>query len=314
VTVALLSGTVLLGAAVELAAQEKPKAAPPAPPPQKFFPTPEAAVDALIAAFKSNEDKALLDIFGHEHDKLVLVTDKIARGVALMELHDAAIEKRKLQKEGDNRRILILGKSEWPLPIPIVKEKPGWRFDTEVGEDEIINRRIGANELQAIANCRAYLDVQAEYARKDRDDDEVREYAQKLRSTKGKKDGLYWPADPDKGEELSPAGPLIAHAAAYLKVREEGPTPFKGYYYKVLTRQGSHSPGGKHDYIINGNMIAGFALLAWPADYDSSGIMTFVVSHQGKVYEKDLGEKTGEIAAAVNEYNPDKEWKPAQGG
>ena len=125
---------------------------------------------------------------------------------------------------------------------------------------------------------------------------------------------MYWQADPDKDEELSPAGPLIAHAAAYLKAREEGPIPFKGYYYKILTRQGSHPPGGKYDYVINGNMIAGFALLAWPADYGSSGIMTFVVSHQGQVYEKDLGDKTGVIAIAIDEYNPDKAWKLAEGG
>ncbi len=312
-TIALLSGMVLLGTAVEAAAQEQSKPASATPTEQKHFATPEAAVDALLAAFKGNDDNALLDIFGHDHDKLVVVTDKVARGEALMDLWEAAQEKKKLHKEGDNKRVLFLGNRDWPLPIPIVKEESGWRFDTEAGEEEIINRRIGENELNAIEVCRIYVRAQADYARQDHDGDEVLEYAQRIGSSPGNRDGLYWEIAPDSGDALSPFGPLLADASAFLEARKKAkkPIPYHGYYYKILTRQGEHPPGGQYDYGINGNMIAGFAMVAWPADYDSSGIMTFVVSHQGKVFEKDLGEKTSDIAGAMDTYNPDKTWTPA---
>jgi hypothetical protein len=283
----------------------------PGPEKQKFFATPEAAVDAMLAAFNNDDEGALLDIFGHEHEKLIVVTDKVARREALAGLYQAAREMMKLEQEGDTKRILIIGRQSWPFPIPLVKEPSGWRFDTAAGADEILNRRIGENELEAIANCRAYVAAQVEYASQDRDDDGVLEYAQKLASTEGKKDGLYWEADPERGEELSPVGPLVADADAYLEAsRKAGkPYPYHGYYYKLLTRQGSNAPGGKYDYVINGNMIAGFALVACPADYGSSGVMTFIVSHHGKVYEKDLGEKTQEIVKQMAEYDPDETWR-----
>lgn len=299
--------------ALMAAAQEPSGPAAAGPAKQMRFPTPEHAVDALLAAFKNNDEKALLDIFGHEHEKLVVVTDKVARGEALKELWQAAQEMRELRPEGDdeNTRILVLGKHDWPFPIPLVKEPSGWRFDTAAGEDEILNRRIGAGELGAIAVCHAYVDAQIEYASQDHDGDEVHEYAQQLGSSEGKRNGLYWEVDPTSGEELSPFGPLVAEASAFLAARKKAkaPIPYNGYYYKVLTRQGENPPGGEYDYIINGNMIAGFALLAYPADYGSSGVLTFVVSHQGKVFGKDLGPKTHEIAEALTEYDPDKTWR-----
>ena len=195
---------------------------------------------------------------------------------------------------------LIVGEEEWPFPILIVQEEEGWSFDTEDGIEEIVDRRIGRNELAAIAIARAYVDAQIEYARSDRDGDDVLEYAQRLASTPGERDGLYWEAESE--EDLSPFGPLMQGAERYLETKEPG-DPIKGYYFRILTRQGGNPPGGSHDYVINGNMIAGFALVAYPADYENSGVMTFVVSHRGKVHQKDLGE-----FSEMDEYDPDHTW------
>ncbi len=200
-------------------------------------------------------------------------------------------------KNGSNSRCLI----------PLVCENGAWRFDTEAGVEEITNRRIGENELQAIRLARAYVDAQVEYASEDRDGDEVLEYAQKLISTAGQKNGLYWQTSVE-ADGISPFGPLVAEVDEdYLAERKAG-EPFYGYYYKILARQGANPPGGRYDYVINDNMIAGFALIAWPADYGTSGIMTFLVSRQGKVLQKDLGEETAVLAAATQEYDPDSTW------
>jgi hypothetical protein len=195
----------------------------------------------------------------------------------------------------------------------MIKGADGWFFDTDAGAEEIINRRIGRNEFGAIGVCNAYVEAQVDYATTDRDGDEVREYAQRIISTHGKRDGLFWEVASDNEADLSPFGPALADAAAYLEAGKKARKriPFHGYYYKILTRQGPNPPGGKYDYVINGNMIAGFALVAWPADYGASGIMTFVVSHQGKVHEKDLGPKTHEIASAMDAYDPDDSWSEA---
>ena len=185
-------------------------------------------------------------------------------------------------------------------------------FDTEAGKDELLSRRIGKNELSTLQSVRAYVEAQRDYASKDRDGDEVLEYAQKFRSTPGTKDGLYWP--PDLDGEMSPLGPLVAEAQdqGYLtKAKEESaaPEPFHGYFFKILTRQGKHAPGGKYDYVINGNMIGGFALVAWPAEYGESGVMTFIVNQQGKVYQRDLGTNTAKIVKKLSAYDPDKDWQ-----
>ncbi len=272
---------------------------------QKAFETPEAAVEAMLEALKVNDEKVLLDIFGHAHRQLIVLTDKAAARVNRRRAYDAAQEMWRLRDMGDDTMELIIGSEAWPMPIPLIKDGGGWRFDTEAGAAEIVNRRIGENELAAIGLCRVYAVAQLDYASQDRDDDEVLEYAQHLGSTQGKKDGLYWPAG--AGESPSPFGPLVAVAGPYLEGRQKG-DPFNGYRYKLLTRQGANPPGGAYDYVINGNMIGGFALLAWPADYDSSGIMTFLVSHQGKVFEKDLGDDTEAAANAIDTYDPEASW------
>ena len=212
-----------------------------------------------------------------------------------------------LQEQGDNARVLIMGKKAWPFPIPIVHENKRWHFDTAAGKEEMLNRRIGENELDAIETLRAYVDAQQEYASEDRYDDEVLEYAQKIGSSPGKKDGLYWIGRARLQRRAQSFRAFRADATDYLEGRKPG-DPFKGYYYKILVRQGNNPPGGRYDYIIIGHMIGGFAMVAMPADYGSSGIMTFVVNQQGKVFEKDLGKNTRDRVNAMQEYNPDQTW------
>ena len=206
----------------------------------------------------------------------------------------------------------MVGDEEWPFPIPLVQEAKGWRFDTAAGEEEIINRRIGRNELEAIAMLQALVEAQVEYASEDHDGDQVLEYAQRIASSEGKRDGLYWKADDDAAEDLSPLGPYLNDAGDYTEGKQAG-DPWYGYYFKILLRQGEHPPGGAYDYVINGNMIAGFALAAFPAEYGASGIMTFIVNHQGIIYEKDLGENTEADVKALHTYDPDDSWQPAKG-
>lgn len=213
-----------------------------------------------------------------------------------------------LDDVGTDRRVLLIGEQAWPLPIPLVRDHGAWRFATEEGIEEIVNRRVGADERNAIGVLRAYLDAQKEYASRDRDGDGVLQYAQKLGSTPGKHDGLYWAADASKGEDLSPFGPLMAESAAYFKGHRSG-DPYRGYHFRILTRQGKSAPGGAYNYVINGHMIAGFAMVAYPAQYGESGVMTFIVSQAGTIYEKDLGEETPKLAAAMAAFNPDPSWK-----
>jgi hypothetical protein len=222
-------------------------------------------------------------------------------------------EQAKLEKRDETQSVVLIGTEGWPFPVPLVKGADGkWFFDMAVGKEEILARRIGSNELAAISVCRAYVLAQRQYASKDRDGNEVLKYAQRFRSRPGTKNGLYWEAA--AGEEPSPFGPLIGDAMqrGYFAPRKaEDPKakrPFQGYFYRVLKKQGPAVPGGKYDYVINGNMIAGFALVAWPAKYGSSGVMTFTINHQGKLYQKDLGRSTQEIANAITEYNPDGTW------
>ena len=267
---------------------------------QRVFATPDAAVEALIDAVERDDVDALLGILGREHESAIVTPDWDAQRDARQEIVEAAKQMRKLNKVDEGVLELIVGEEEWPFPIRLVQEGEAWRFDTAQGIEEIVDRRIGRNELTAIAIARAYVDAQIEYARRDRDGDEVLEYAQRLASTPGKRDGLYWEAESE--EDLSPFGPLVQGAERYLDTKQPG-DPIKGYYFRILTRQGENPPGGRYDYVINGNMIAGFALVAYPADHGNSGVMTFVVSHRGKVHQKDLGEFTG-----MDEYDPDDSW------
>jgi hypothetical protein len=204
--------------------------------------------------------------------------------------------------------VVVIGKEAWPFPIPLVRSGDDWRFYTAEGIEEISNRRIGADELRAIAVCRDYIAAQRQYAAKIRDKSGVRKFAQRLVSTAGAQDGLYWDLVVANGEE-SPFGPQIAE---FLKGGRKAGDPYYGYYFRVLTQQGSHVPGGRYNYVINGNMIAGFALVAFPAEYGNTGIMTFLVSHHGRIYQKDLGPRTVEIIKGLQEYNPDSTWKEVQ--
>jgi len=276
--------------------------------PQETFATPEAAVEALMAALKADTDPAMLSIFGEEHKDLIVQSDRAATSTTRAKILAAMQTLRVLKEPGPDRRVLVIGDQAWPVPIPIVRTGSRWRFATEEGADEIVNRRVGANERNAIYVLRAYLDAQRAYAARDRDGDGVLQYARKLASAPGRHDGLYWPADAAKGEEASPFGPLIAESAAYLEGHQAG-DPYRGYRFRVLTRQGNSAPGGAYSYVINGRMIAGFALIAYPAEYGNTGVMTFAVSHNGKVYEKDLGKNSTAIGAKMTTFDPGAGWK-----
>jgi hypothetical protein len=290
-------------------------AAPAPPAGAERFPTPDQAAKALLDAARSGDHDRIAAVFGARHAELLSSGDEIEDQNNRATFVAEAEEKMSVEKAGENRATLRVGKANWPFPIPLVKNGGGWWFDAEQGREEIIDRRIGRNELSALSVINGYLEAQFEYADVDRDGDEVAEYAQKLWSEPGKFDGLYWEAEP--GQPQSPLGPLVAAARAEgygAKGATDRPSPYHGYYYRILTRQGSRASGGKYDYIINGNMIAGFGLVAFPAEYGSSGVMTFIVSHQGRIYQKDLGPKTGELAAALKEYDPEAGWERVETG
>jgi hypothetical protein len=278
----------------------------------KVFTSPEEAVAALKLATTSADTNALRAILGPASEDL-LNPDRIQATNELETFSTALAATNHLVHDSDTRVVLELGDDLWPFPVPIVKKSDGWYFDTAAGRDELLSRRIGKNELGTISVMRAYVEAQREYASVDRDGDEVLEYAQRLVSSPGKQDGLYWPPAYD-GDE-SPLGPLVAYAqeegySPELRAEKEVERgPYHGYYFKILTRQGKHAPGGKYNYVINGNMIGGFALVAWPAEYGGSGIMTFIVNQQGRVYQKDLGTSTPRIARKMNAYDPDGSWR-----
>jgi hypothetical protein len=274
---------------------------------QQTFSTPEEGVKALIDAAKKNDTKALLTILGPEAKSLIESGDQVSDRAALQGFVKSYEESNKLVKSGDAEAVLEVGKDQWPFPIPLVKEKAGWRFDTHEGKEEIINRRVGRNELDVIQVCLALVDAEREYYQRDPDGDKLLQYAQKFISTKGKRDGLYWETKP--GEQPSPLGPLVARARGEgYKGADGKPIPYHGYYYKLLTGQGKNAPGGAYDYLVRGKMMGGFGMVAYPAQYGSSGIMTFIVNHDGVVYQKDLGPKTASIAQSMTRFNPDKTW------
>ena len=275
----------------------------------KTFASADAAAQALAEAAKAMDRPALKTILGPASDELQM-SDKVQAEEELSAFAAAFDAGHQIVPESDTRATLEVGANNWPFPIPLVQKNGQWFFDTQAGKEEIINRRIGRNELFAIEAVRAYVDAQREYARSDRDGDGVLEYAQNFLSTPGQKDGLYW--SPELDGELSPLGPLVATAQSegYMTSdrKKSGPRPFHGYCFKILTRQGKHAPGGKYNYIINGNMIGGFALVAWPVDYGNSGVMTFIINQQGQVYQKDLGRNTASIAKKMDSYDPDPTW------
>jgi len=275
----------------------------------RTFETPQAGADALVAAAAKNDDDALRAIFGPEGKDLVQdgsdpVVHAQRRGFV-----KAARMKLDLSTREDRSVELVVGPHDWPFPVLLVKNDAGrWFFDAADGLEEILARRIGKNELDAIEVARAYVDAQRAYAAADRDGDEVREYARRIVSTPGTHDGLYWPVDPDSDEESSPLGPALVSFQDHVRNPANAHVPFGGYYWKILEGQGEHAPGGAFSYVINGNMIAGFALVGVPALHRKTGVMTFIVNNQGKVCQKDLGEKSLEIVEAMKVYDPDETW------
>jgi len=279
---------------------------------QKVFSSPEEALKALVEAAKTGDRAALDQLFGPAA-KSLHSSDEVQAATEFKEFTNHVVEKTSLVKENDSKVIIYLGNENWPFPIPLVKKNDQWFFDTEAGKEEILNRRIGEDELTAILVCRTYVKAQREYALKDWNGDGILAYAQKLRSDPGKKNGLFWRHAP--GEAASPLGELVAQARieGYKKSKslfKEQPTPFHGYYFKILTKQGEHAPGGKYDYIINGNMVGGFGLVAFPSMWGESGVMTFLVNQQGKVFQKNMGQDTLKIAQEMQSYDPDETWTP----
>ena len=277
---------------------------------QRTFDTPEAGVTALIDAARKGDQAALQSILGPGSREVISSGDPVADASARDDFLMAYDEKSNLVAVNDNTRTLQVGNTDWPLPIPLVRQGSNWRFDTDAGRDEIINRRIGRNELNAIEASMAFVDAEQDYASEDRNGDNILEYAQRFISTPGMKDGLYWPTQPD--EEDSPLGPLFeeATAAGYRLGTTPGGSAYYGYHYKILTSQGPDAKGGAYEYIINGRMIAGVGMVAYPAQYGVSGITTFIVNHDGVVFQKDLGADTAMIASAMTVFNPDSTWQP----
>jgi hypothetical protein len=276
--------------------------------PQKSFSSAEEAVKAAVAAARNNNDKELLAIFGAQGREIIFSGDAVADKQRRGQFLAAYDENNRLTSEGENT-ILIVGKQDWPFPVPIVKKGQAWVFDTEKGKQEVLNRRIGENELNTIQTCLAIVDAQREYAMKARSGGGLLEYAQKFRSDQGKKNGLYWEAK--AGEEQSPLGQFAARAQSEgygQKKASDKPVPYRGYYSRILTAQGKNAPGGAYSYIVKGKMIGGFALVAYPAEYGNSGFMSFIVNHDGKLFQKDLGKNTAAVASAMKQYNPDSTW------
>jgi hypothetical protein len=273
---------------------------------QKGFASAEEAVKAAVAAVKSDNDKEVLAIFGAEAKEVMSSGDPVSDKQRRERFISAYDQKNSLAKEGE-KMVLVVGENDWPFPIPLVKKENQWFFDTKAGKEEILNRRIGQNELFTIQTMLAAVDAQREYAMNDRDNDGLLEYAQKFLSDPGKKNGLYWQTK--EGEDPSPLGEFVANARAEGYTRKDKPVPYHGYYYRLLKAQGPNAPDGAYDYLVKGSMIGGFAVLAYPAEYGNSGVMTFMVNHDGVVYQKDLGRNTATTAKAMKKFDPDKSWK-----
>jgi Protein of unknown function (DUF2950) len=309
-TIALLAGawgilSADLHAADQNEAQQRQAVA------QQFFATPDEATKALQAAAESKNRAAFLKIFGPEFQEL-LTGDEVQDANNAQRFATALAQGCKPVKEGEDKITLEVGTNNWPMAIPLVRVDGQWHFDTAAGKEEIINRHIGKDELHAIGVCRAYVTAQRQYGSANPDAGGGAKFARKFKSAPGKKDGLYWSAA--ENEPASPFGPLVAeaHAEGYVNRQGTGPKPFHGYLFRILTRQGKAAPGGKMNYMSHGNLTGGFALVAYPEYWDQSGIMTFIVNQDGKVFQRNLGEKTSRIAGSMKEYNPDSDWTLVQ--
>ncbi len=314
-TVAATLGTAVvlsLGCSLAIAADapkavaSAPVAAHPATPKRVVFASPEEGFDALVAVLRQHDFKALATLFGPGHERISDSGDSAADREAADRFVADFEKKHSIEMQGDAKAFISTGESDWPMPIPMVKHAKGWSFDADAGEEELLARRIGRNELDVIQVCLAFGDMQREYAEADRNGDGVLEYAARLFSSPGKRDGLYWPAV--AGEPPSPAGPRLARANLPQAKAKSSTKPFHGYYYRILTKQGAHAPGGARDYFVNGRLIGGVALLAWPSSYLASGVKTFMCKLDGVAFEKDLGPDTPTRAAKIMAFDPDPGW------
>ncbi len=280
---------------------------------ERVFPTAEAAVQALFGSVKAGHLDELFAIFGTDGRELVASSDPATARTNREVFAVAVREHWELVDQGPTRKTLVVGNERWPFPVPLVKDAAGWRFDARAGKEEILARRIGRNELAVIQTCQAYVTAQQRYAQQGHDGKPAGAYAKAFRSDPGRQNGLYWPISGK--EKPSPLGDLIAQAATENRAAGKDanqPSPFQGYYYRILTAQGPAAPGGARNYLVNGEMSGGFALVAWPAQYNVTGVMTFIVSADAVVREKDLGAKTDSIARTMTQYNPDAGWRRVQ--
>ncbi len=273
---------------------------------QQDYKAPQDAVDALVATVRSGDQKAALVVLGRDGEDIISSGDKVADAAARQRFITSYDAKHQIVLKGDRKAILVIGDNDYPFPIPLMRTKGMWSFDTDAGRREILYRRIGHNELDAIQTCLAYVDAQNEYAEKDRTGGGAGIYARRFISEAGKNDGLYWPTAP--GEEQSPLGELFATASRQGYRAGSGRAPYRGYYYKILTKQGPAATGGAADYVVRGKMIGGFALVAYPAEYRNSGVMTFIVNHTGTVFQKDLGPETVARAETMTSFDPGPGW------
>ncbi|WP_313953844.1 DUF2950 domain-containing protein [Accumulibacter sp.] len=277
---------------------------------QSSFATPEDAARALADAVRAEDKQALLAVVGPDSASWLFSGDAVADRADWKKFLTAYDHKHGVDRETDDRGVLVVGDNDWPFPAPLVRQGGRWVFDAAAGREEIINRRVGSNELDTIQTLLAIVDAQREYAASDPDGNGFNDYARYFVSTRGKKDGLFWPVQ--EGDAASPLGPLVGEAtrAGYSrkKAKRDQPVPYHGYYYRMLTAEGKNAPGGAYSYLVDDKMIGGFAVVAYPARYGVSGVMSFMVNHDGTVYQKDLGEKTEAAASAMRSYNPDSSW------
>ena len=310
-TVLALSLACALAAAAD-APKSTTAASTKAVPQRVYFPTPDAGFEALVAALRKPDFKAVDRLLGPGHQRITDSGDSAADREAAQHFVADYDLKHRIELQGETKAILSTGESDWPMPIPLVKHAAGWAFDADAGEEELIARRIGRNELDAMQVCGAFIDMQLDYAAADRDGNGLLEYARRLVSTPGKHDGLYWPTT--AAEAPSPAGPRLA--AANLQPRAGAGAgsarPFHGYYFRILTAQGEHAPGGRRDYIVDGRLIGGVALLAWPASHLSSGVKSFMCTLDGTIYERDLGPDTTAAVRKIDRFDPGPGWSRAK--
>lgn len=279
---------------------------------RKSFDAPEEAAQSLVAALKSNDEQVLLAILGKSLKEWIESGDPVADRSARDNFISAYDQKHAIERDNDGNANLVIGDDEFPFPIPLVKTKNKWAFDPELGKQEIIDRRVGKNELDTMQTLLAIVDAQDEYAALDPLGKGAREYARRFISSPGKHDGLYWPTT--ESEPPSPLGALVAEAATAgyrpsARGGESSNQPYNGYYFRLLKGQGQHAAGGRYSYIVNGRMIGGFAVIAWPAKYGASGYKTFIINHDQTIYEADLGPRTGALAGDIDTFDPDEKWK-----